>query len=218
MNVLSTSLFQRLTRPLALGLTLAVGATTLTGCLPLVAGGALMSGLVVADRRTSGAQLEDQGIELRAAARLRESLGEQVHINVTSYNRQVILTGEVPNAQDKAKAQDIAKGVDNVASTLNELAIMVNSTLTERSNDLITSGRIKASLLDAKDLFANAFKVTTERGVAYIMGRVTAREAKRATEVISSVPGVKKVVRVLEIISEEELARLQPPVQTPSKN
>ena len=147
---------------------------------------------------------------------MRESLGDRVHINVTSYNRQVILTGEVPNAQDKAKAEEIAKGVDNVASTLNELAIMVNSTLSERSNDLITAGRIKASLLDARDLFANAFKVTTERGVVYVMGRVTAREAKRATEVISGVQGVKKVVRVFEIISEDELARLQPPV--PPKN
>ena len=216
MTVLPTSLFQRLARPLALGLACAVSAATLSACFPLVAGGALMSGFVASDRRTSGAQLEDQGIELRTATRLRESLGERVHINVTSYNRQVILTGEVPNAQDKAKAEEIAKGVDNVGSTLNELAIMVNSTLTDRSNDLITSGRIKASLLDARDLFANAFKVTTERGVAYVMGRVTAREAKRATEVISGVPGVKKVVRVLEIISEDELARLQPPV--PPKN
>ena len=100
--------------------------------------------------------------------------------------------------------------MDNVRNIVNELAVMGNASLTQRSSDSLVTGRVKAGLVDAKDLFANAFKIVTERGTTYVMGRVTEREAKRATEVISSTSGVQRVVRILEIISEDELARLQP--------
>ena len=164
----------------------------LTACFPLVMGGAVMTGLVATDRRTTGSVVEDEGIELRAASRIRENLGERGHVNVTSYNRQVLLTGEVASAQDKQLVEQIVAGVDNVRHVVNELAVMGNSTLTQRSSDSLVTGRVKAGLLDAKDLFVNAFKITTERGTVYVMGRVTTREAARATDIISGTTGVQR--------------------------
>jgi osmotically-inducible protein OsmY len=206
---------KQLLQRLALGTLVAV---SLSGCFPLVVGGAFVgTGLVATDRRTSGSLVEDEGIELRAASRIRENLGERVHVNVTSYNRQVLLTGEVPNLQDKQLIEKIVAGVDNVRNIVNELEVMGNTTLTQRSSDTLVTGRAKAALVDAKDLFASAFKLTTERGTVYVMGRVTAREAKRATDIISGVSGVGRVVRILEIISEEELARTLPQPAEPAK-
>ena len=185
--------------------------STLTACVPLLLGGAVGGGaLVASDRRTSGTQLEDEGIELRALGRLKTPLSERNHINLTSYNRQVLLTGEVANAQDKQQIEQIVAGVENVVSIVNELAVMGNSTLAQRSSDTLVTGRVKAALIDARDLSANAFKVVTERGTTYLMGRVTQREADRATDMVRATPGVQKVVRMLEIISEQELARLLP--------
>ena len=200
-------------RPLLVAAVLAGSVLPLSGCFPLAAGGALMTGLVSADRRSAGAQLEDQNIEIKANNQLRLNMGERAHINITSYNRQVLITGEVPSAQDQALAAQLVKSVDNVATVLNELAVMGNTTLTERSNDVITAGRIKAAIFDAQDLTSSAFKITIERGVVYLLGRVTPREAKRVTEVITAVPGVRKVVRALEVITEEELARIAPPAE-----
>ena len=197
-------------------LALTVGAAALlsgalTACVPLLLGGAVGGGALIAtDRRTSGTQLEDEGIELRALSRLRSALGERSHVNLTSYNRQVLLTGEAANEQDKQQIQQTVAGVENVSTIVNELAIMGNSTLTQRSSDALVTGRVKATLVDARDLSANAFKVVTERGTTYLMGRVTQREADRGTEVVRSTPGVQKVVRMFEIISEQELARLLP--------
>jgi osmotically-inducible protein OsmY len=192
---------------------LAASVLPLSGCFPLAAGGAIVTGFVAADRRSAGAQLEDQNIELKAGNQIRLNIGERAHINITSYNRQVLITGEVPSAQDQARAEQLVRAVDNVSTVLNELAVMGNTTLTERSNDVITSGRVKAAIFDAQDLTSNAFKITIERNVVYVLGRVTAREAKRVTEVLTAVPGVKKVVRVLEVITEEELARIAPSAQ-----
>ena len=189
---------------------------TLTACFPLVVGGVAGGALVATDRRTSGAQLEDEGIELRATSRIRSNVGERVHVNLTSYNRQVLLTGEVPNAQDKQLVEQIVARVENVNSVVNELAIMGNATLTQRSSDVLVTGRVKAMLVDARDLSSNAFKVITERGTTYLMGRVTQREADRATEVVRSTPGVQKVVRIFEVISEEELARMLPAKPAPA--
>jgi osmotically-inducible protein OsmY len=170
----------------------------------------VVGSLVAVDRRTSGAQLEDESIELRAALRIREQLGDRVHINITSYNRQVLITGEVPKAGDLQLAELLVSKVENVKNVVNELSVMGNSSFSDRSKDALASGRVKAGLVDARDLFASAFKVTTERGVTYLMGRVTQREADRATEIARSIPGVLKVVRILEIITEEELRNLLP--------
>ncbi len=182
----------------------------LSACAPIIVGGAVMGSLVATDRRTSGTQLEDEGIELRSASRIRENLGERVHVNVTSYNRQVLLTGEAPNAQDKELAERVVAKVENVRAIVNEIAILGNTTLAQRTADAYITGKVKAGMVDAKDLFANTFKVVTERGTTYLMGRVTQREANRATDITRSTDGVQKVVRVLEIISEEELKNMLP--------
>lgn len=195
-------------------------AASLSACVPLVVGGAAAGGMLVAlDRRTSGAQLEDEGIELRANNRLKENLGDNAHINVTSFNRQLLLTGEVATAQDQQRAEQIVARVDNVRTVVNDLAVMAPSSLTQRSSDVLTTGKVKASLVDAKDLQVSAFKVITERGVVYLMGRVSQREANRATEIARGVGSVNKVVRVFEVLTEDELARLNrqaPPASPPA--
>ena len=204
---------QRLALP-ALAATVLV--TTLSGCAPLVLGGAAMGSLVVADRRTSGTQLEDETIELRAGSRLGENFGSRAHINITSYNRQVLLTGEVPDAASKQLAEQVVSKVDNVRSVINELAIMSPSSLTQRGNDAYITGKVKATLVDAKDLTATAFKVVTERSTVHLMGRVTQREADRATALVRQVSGVTRLVRAFEIITEEELARITPKAPAPA--
>lgn len=185
-------------------------AVAMSACVPVIMGGMVMGGLVATDRRTSGTQLEDEGIELRAASRLREALGDRAHVNITSYNRQVLVTGEVPNDAARLQVEQIVSRVENVRSVVNELTVLGNSTLAQRSNDVLITGKVRASLVDAKDLFAGAFKVVTERGTTYLMGRVTQREADRATAITRTVGGVQKVVRIFEIITEDELRRLQP--------
>ena len=205
---MTTSGFKRLTL-----VTLAAGAlaAALSACAPLVVGGVMVGGaLVVSDRRTSGAQLEDEGIELRSANRIKDTVGDKAHVNVTSYNRQVLLTGEAPTAQDRERIEAAVKGVDNVRGVVNELAVMPNSSLTQRSNDTLITGKVKASFVDAKDISLNAFKVVTERNTVYLLGIVHTREANRVTDITRGVGGVEKVVRVFEIVSEEELARTQP--------
>ncbi len=190
-------------------------AAVLGACAPVVVGGAVVGGLVAVDRRTAGAQLEDERIELRGAARIRDALGTRVRVEITSYNRQVLLTGEAPNEQDKKRVEQVISAVENVRSVVNELVIMDTPSLKQRSSDALITGKVKASLIDARDLYANAFKVVTERGTTYLMGRVTQREADRATEIARSVSGVQRVVRILEIISDEELQRLLPPADKP---
>ena len=186
-------------------------ALLLGGCVaPLMVGGFVGGTMVASDRRTVGAQLEDQGIEIRASARIREQIGSSVHINVTSYNRQVLLTGEVSKAQEKQLAEQILNRVENVRSVVNELAVAPNSSLSDRTNDALVSGKVKATMVDSRDVFANAFKVVTERGTVYLMGRVTQREATRAVEIARGVSGVQKIIRVFEIITEEELKTMQP--------
>ena len=177
----------------------------LSACAPVMIGGFAMGTMMATDRRTTGTQVEDEGIELRGAGRIRDNLGERGHVNITSYSRQVLLTGEVPTAQDRQSVEQVASKVENVRSVVNEIAVMEITSLTQRSSDALITGKIKASLVDAKDLFASSFKVVTERGTTYLMGRVTQREADRATEIARGIDGVKKVVRLLEIISEEEL-------------
>ena len=193
-----------------IAVTLMAGAALLaglSGCVPLVMGAAAGGlGMVATDRRTSGAQLDDQGIELRAGARVREIAGDNSHVNITSFNRQVLLTGEVPTAALRQRIEETVSRIENVTGVVNDLGMAAPSSLQQRSADVFITGKVKASLLDAKDIFANAYKVVTERNVVYLMGRVTRREAERATDVARGVSGIEKVVRVMEIISESELA------------
>ena len=187
--------------PLA-SLAAAVLATALAGCAPLVLGGAAVgTALMATDRRTSGAQIDDEAIELRAATRLSQAMGDRVHINVTSYNRQVLLTGETPTEALKQEAERIVAGVDNVRGIVNELGVMTPTTLPQRSGDVLITGKVRASFVDASDLQANVVKVVTERGTVYLMGRVTQHEADRATAIARQINGVQRVVRVFEIVT-----------------
>ncbi len=200
-------------KKLTLTLTAAALASLLsTGCAPLLIGGAMVGGVTVAtDRRTSGTQLEDETIEVKAAGRIREQLGEKVHANVNSYNRVALITGEANSEEARAQLEQVVGGIENVQKVLNETAVMPASSLSSRSNDVLIQSKVKAKLIDARDLLSNAFYVVVERGQVYLMGRVTEREADRATEIARDISGVRKVVRAFEIISEEELARTAPP-------
>jgi osmotically-inducible protein OsmY len=184
-------------------------ASVLPACAPVLVGGAMVGGaLASVDRRTAGTQVEDQAIELKAVARVREITNDQANVNATSYNRIVLLTGEVPDAATRSAVEQSIGRIEGVRSVVNELAVMGKTTLTARSNDAVLSARVKAGFIDAKDLQANTVKVTTERGVVHLMGRVTEREATRAVAVARSVPGVQKVVRVFEILTDAQLAEL----------
>lgn len=196
---------------LVLGLlTAAALGVGLSACAPLIVGSAVGGALVATDRRSSGTVVDDQGFEIKALPRIREVVGERGHVNVTSYNRVLLVTGEVPAEPDKAAIEAKLAGMENVKGVLNELVIGPNSTLGDRSNDTLITSKVKASYVDARDLLANAFKVVTERGVVYLMGRVTEREATRAVDIARGVGGVRKVVRAFEILTEEELAQTAP--------
>ena len=198
-------------RRLATGTLVALSAVAgLSACVPLVVGGAVVGGSMMAsDRRTSGAQLEDSSIELKSVSRVQTAIGDRGHVNVTSYNRVVLVTGEVPTDTDRQAVEQALSRIENVRSVVNELAVMPSSSLSTRSADSILSGQVKAAFVDANELQSNAIKVVTERSVVYLMGRVTDKEAAVATERARGVNGVLKVVRVFEIISEAELAELQ---------
>jgi len=191
----------------------------LGGCVPLMMGGVVTSAMVATDRRSSGTVIEDNSIEIKAGSRISENLGDRVHVDVSSYNRQVLLTGEVPTLQDRQLVEKLTAGVDNVTKVINELGVMGNSTLSQRASDVLVVARVKSHLVDSKELVANAFKVVAERGTVYVFGRVTAHEAARATEVIRSVDGVQRVVVLWEVISDEDLARMLPaPSQSQSQS
>ena len=192
-------------------LTLALGtlaaASLLGGCAPLLFGGAAFgTAMMVTDRRTSGAQVDDQAIELKSINRINDVIGERGRASATSFNRLVLITGEVPTETDKTNVEQSLSRIENVRSIVNELAIGPGASLGTRSNDTLLTSKVKASLIDAKDIQVNAFKVVTERGIVYLMGRVTEREANRAAEISRGVSGVMKVVKVFDVVSEGELA------------
>ena len=196
----------RIGRPLAPVAAALAAASLMSACAPLLIGGAVVgSGLVATDRRTAGIQIEDESIELRAASRIRElaTLGQ---VSVTSYNRMVLLTGEVPGAPERAAVEAAVAKVENVRAVVNEIVVAPNSAFSSRAEDGRLASKVKLTLVDAKDVQANAFKVTCERRVVYLMGRVTEREANRGAELASQVSGVEKVVKVFEIISEKDLS------------
>jgi osmotically-inducible protein OsmY len=180
----------------------------LQGCFPVVATGVGAGAAMIADRRTSGAYVEDEGIEWRAASRIRERFGDAVHVNVTSYNRNVLLTGEAPNEAVRSELELIAKGVPNVRAVINEVIVAGIAPLSARANDAVTTSKVKARFVDAQSFGAHHVKVVTEANTVFLMGLVTRREADLATEVARTTAGVAKVVRVFEYISEDDARRL----------
>lgn len=183
----------------------------LSGCVALVGGGAAVAGMSAVDRRTTGTQVEDQGIELRAGNRIGEVMGDKARSSVTSYNRVVLLTGQAGNATDKATIEKLVREQSMVREVYNEIEVApFTATLGQRSQDSLITTKVKASLVNAKDISASAIKVVTENNVVYLMGIVTPRESKRAAEIARGVNDVTKVVRVFDVISEEELAAMSP--------
>ena len=182
---------------------------SLQGCIALLGAGAVAGGLSLNDRRTGGTQIEDQAIEMKSGGRLRDAIGDKGHVNVTSYNRIVLVSGEVPSDADKTAAEKAVRDIEGVSNVVNELEVGANSTISTRSSDTVITTRVKSALIDAKDVQASAIKVITERGNVYLMGRVTEREATRASEVARAQPSVLKVVRVFEILTEEQLGNLR---------
>lgn len=171
------------------------------GCEAVLVGGAVATGvMLVEDRRTVGTVTEDQGIEFKASSRIGERFKDGVHINVTSYNRMVLLTGEVPDAKAKADIERIARGVENVRGVYNELAVAGVSSLTTRTNDSILTSKVKARFVDAQKFNPLHVKVVTENSVVYLIGLVKKQEANDATEIARTTSGVQKVVRVFEYL------------------
>ncbi|MGH8854097.1 MAG: BON domain-containing protein [Telluria sp.] len=179
-------------------------AASLSGCVGLAVGGAVMGAVSANDRRTLGMQTEDKSINLKAEIKMQQLTGENGHVNVTSYNRKVLLTGEVRDEAMKQAAEREVSAISNVVSVINELDITGPSSYTSRSNDALITTKVKASLVDKKTVSATSFKVTTERGVVYLMGLVTQREGNIAADVAKGVAGVVKVVKIFEYISEED--------------
>lgn len=178
----------------------------LTACAPVLVGSAVLgTTLAATDRRTVGMQVEDKNIALKVSTRLSGRYGDQANINVEVYERKVLLIGQVPNQQARQDAEAQARSVENVREVVNELEENFPSSLSTRSNDLLIASKIKASLIDAKDVFANSFRVSVEQGVVYLMGKVTEREGQRGTELAAGVQGVRKVVKVFDYITEAEL-------------
>ena len=204
-----------LMRPMAKALACVALLTTLSGCVGLVAGGAVMTAVSANDRRTLGAQTEDKAIALKGEARARSIVGEEGHVNVTSFNRKVLLTGEVRDEGMKAAVEREVRAVGGVMNVVNELGIGSPSKYTTRSNDALITTKVKASLIDMQTISANSFKVVTERGNVYLMGIVTPREAQIGTDVARGVSGVQKVVKVFEYINDVDLNAL-PPVSNAS--
>lgn len=190
---------------------LLASALATSGCLPLVATGAAVGTLAALDRRTLGAQTEDQEIELKATNRMRDALKQPGGVSVTSFNRKVLLTGQVASEDDKRAAEAAVAGLPNVRSIHNELQVLGRPSLATSAADTSITARVKAALVDAQDLHANVIKVITESGSVYLMGLVSRREAERAAQVASRVAGVQRVVTVFEYITEEEARRTPAP-------
>ena len=201
----------RMSRVACAVLTVAALGGALSGCVALVGGGAAVAGMSAVDRRSTGTQVEDEGIELRAGNRIGEVMGEKAKASVTSYNRMVLLTGQAGNATDKASIEKLVREQSTVRQVYNEIEVApFTATLGQRSQDTMITTKVKASLVNAKDISSSAIKVVTENNVVYLMGIVTPRESKRAAEIARGVNDVTKVVRLFEVITEDELAAMTP--------
>jgi osmotically-inducible protein OsmY len=175
--------------------------TSVTACVPIIAGGAAAGGAVVADRRTSGIYVEDENIELKAVKYVEMELGENTHVNITSYNRNVLLTGEAPDDATKAKAEAFVKSIEHVRAITNEIVVGPKSSIGSRSNDTYLTSKVKTQFVTENKFQANYVKVVTENSAVYLMGIVNKAEADAAVEIARNTDGVSKVVKVFEYLN-----------------
>jgi osmotically-inducible protein OsmY len=199
-----------LMRPLAKAVLCTALLASLSGCVEMMVGSAVMGAVATADRRTLGAQTEDKAITLKAEFQVPKVVGSNGHVNIASFNRKVLLTGEVQDEAMKAAVEREVRGIAAVESVINELEIAGPASYTSRSSDALVTAKVKASLVDKKTVSAVSFKVVTERGNCYLMGIVTQREGNIAAQVAQGVAGVQRVVKIFEYISEEDLKAMQP--------
>ncbi|MDP8567454.1 BON domain-containing protein [Methylophilus aquaticus] len=181
-------------------ITLLLLSTQLAGCFPAVVGGATAGGIMAADRRTSGIFVEDQGIELKVSKRLLSYMDNAAHVNVTSYNRVVLLTGEVPSEAQRTEAENLSREITNVREIHNALVVGAASSIGDRSNDAYTTTKVKTRFISENLFPANIVKVVTEANTVYLMGIVSEKEANDAVEIARNTEGVSKVVKVFEYI------------------
>ena len=205
---------KRLARPLLVASLSCAALVSLQGCVAVVVGGAVMGTLAATDRRTFGAQTEDKAIVLKGEMAIKRVLGDAAHVNVNSFNRVALLTGEVADQEARNAAEREVRAVQGVLNVQNEIVISGLSNFSSRSSDTLITTKVKASIIDTKDLYGSAFKVVTEAGTVFLMGRVTHREGDLAARVAAGVNGVRKVVKVYEYITEDELKTM---LATPSK-
>ncbi len=184
-------------RKLAAAAALLAAATLLQGCFPLAVTGMGAAALMASDRRTTGTYIEDESIEWKAVARLRED-SRGAHVNVTSFNRRVLITGQAPTEDEKRRIEGIVRSVPNVREVTNEMTVGTVSTLTSRGNDALVTSNVKARMVNAARFSPNHVKVVTEAGVVYLMGIVTPEEAEAAVEVARTTQGASSVVKVFE--------------------
>jgi osmotically-inducible protein OsmY len=184
-------------------------ASQLTACGILAVGGVAAGASVLADRRTPAVQAIDNGIELEANAALSKRLGDNAHINVTSFNQKVLLTGEAKDADVKGEAGAYVKAMKNARSVFNELIIGPNSSYTARANDTYLESKIKTQMIFTEKLPSNSMAIVAEGSNVYLMGILTQGEADLAKKIASNTNGVKEVFVYFDIISEEEKNRLE---------
>lgn len=182
-------------------LLIAASAILMQGCFPLAAVGVGATALVLDDRRSTGMYIEDENIEWKARARLIDKHGD-AHVNVTSYNLSVLLTGEAPSEQAKKDIADTIRSIPNVRSVTNEINVSGNTSFTSRSNDSLITTNVKARLINNGRVSANHVKVTTENNVVFLMGVLTKEEGDAAAEIARTTSGVARVVKVFEYIAQ----------------
>jgi osmotically-inducible protein OsmY len=188
-----------MSRAYALRVAVPVTLAALAGCVPvIVAGAAGGAAMVATDRRTTGTQVDDEGIELKVANQASNQYGDRIHLNVTSYNGVVLLTGEVPDQATWASVGALAKETEKVRVVSNELVVAPNTDLSARSNDTYITSKVKSRMIEAHQFPPNAVKVVTERGVIYLMGIVTMEEGNAAAETAATTSGVVRVVKVFQ--------------------
>lgn len=175
-------------------------ASQITACVPVIVGGAAVGGAMAADRRTAGVYVEDENIKLKASKNIETTLGEDVHVNITSFKGNVLLTGEVPDENAKIKAENIVKTIESVRNVTNELTVGFNTPISSRTNDAYLTSKVKAQFVSENRFQANHVKVVTENSVVYLLGYVTQSEAEAAVDIARNTTGVTKVVKVFEYI------------------
>lgn len=186
-------------------------AVSVTGCFPIVAGGMAETAMVIADRRNSGTQAIDRGVQLEAESTIAKTYGDNVHVNVTVFNRKLLLTGEVRTDAIRSEIETKVKSMKNVSEVVNELIAAPLSSLSSRANDTFLTSKVKTSLIASENVPSNSMKIITEAGKVYLMGIVTEAEANRAVDLARRASGVKQVVKLFDIISEADKKRLDAP-------